>query len=553
MLLLSKYPFKTLKSVPKISDNRSTSLLLQAGYIRQEMAGAYIFLNFGLRVLNKIANIVREELDNIGSAEILMTTLGTKDHRMQTGRWDSLDILFKTLGAGNKEYAVNSTHEEVVTPLMQEFIQSYKDLINCSVYQIQTKFRNEARAKSGLLRGREFLMKDMYSFHANEKDFDEYYELSKVAYLKIFERLGLGDCTNITIADGGSFTDKFSHEFQTILDIGEDTIAMDSSGYCANVEVAEGIPDNKNLDEEEKKLEYIEASGVLTVDDMVKFFKCPKWQILKTVVYKDETGQLFGIVVRGDLDVNEIKVRKFIHQKFMQATEEDLEKLETARGFVSPVTQDNYKGIIFYGDNSLKTVKNFIGGGKKKDLDLKNINLKDMCIKEFGDFANVAPGFLSKNTGEKLEFKKACEVGNIFPLMTKFSNAFGLKYLDGNGKTQDILMGCYGIGVSRVMGVIAEKFMDEKGLIWPENIAPYDYYMIVMGDNLQKAKELAIKLEKEGKSVIIDDRDAGFGQKAGDFDLLGIPYRIVISDKTLISDSYELKSRKSDEVNLVSF
>lgn len=403
MLLLSRYPFKTLKSTPAASDNRSSGLLLQAGYVRAEMAGAYMFLPMGLRVLNKIEQIVREEMNSTGAVEISMTALGSKEHWMQTNRWDKIDVLFKLPAAEGKEYALNPTHEEIVTPLMGEFIQSYRDLENMAVYQFQTKFRNEKRAKSGILRGREFLMKDLYSFHRNQSELEAYFEEVRKAYVRVFERVWLGASTHYAFASGGAFS-KYSYEFQTELDIGEDEIYVCSScGQAHNKEI---------IDEEGEK-----------------------------------------------------------------------------------------------------------------------------CVKCAGTTFTV---------------KKMSEVGNIFQLGTQFSDAFGLKYTDKEGVAHSVPMGCYGIGVSRTMGVIAEKLMDEKGLVWPESVAPYSHYIIVIGDNREKALELARKLESEGKECIIDDRDTGFGAKAGDADLLGIPYRVIVSDKTLAAGGYEIKGRKENEGKIIA-
>lgn len=404
MLQLSKFPIKTLKSAPKVSDNKSTSFLLQAGFIRQEMAGVYNFLPFGLRVLRKIENIIRTEMNSIGAQEILMPALWAKEHWETTGRWNSIDVLFHLPASDNKEYALNPTHEDLVTPLVSEFVQSYKDL-EFGVYQIQNKFRNEKRAKSGILRGREFIMKDLYSFHKSEETLLEYYENVKKSYKNIFEKLGIGTDTYETLASGWDFTTLNSHEYQTILSIGEDEIYI-----CKDCNTA--------------------------------------------------------------------------HNK---------EVVDTQNGFV--------------------------------------------C---------------SKCNSKNVRIEKACEVGNIFPLMTRFTDAFNMKYTTADGKSNPVFMGCYGIGVSRVMGVIAEYFMDEKGLVWPESIAPASHYMIVMGENLEKAKELAKQIEAQWWEVIIDDREkVGFGQKAADADLLGIPNRIVVSDKTLEMGGYELKSRTSDETQII--
>jgi len=396
MIRLSKFPFKTLKSIPNGSDNKSTWILLQAGFIRQTMAGVYTYTTLWLKVLKKIENIVREEMDNYDAFETLMPALSPKELWEKTKRWDSIDVFFHVPAANNKEYGLNSTHEEIVTPLMKEFIQSYKDLPTC-VYQIQNKFRNEKRAKSGILRWREFLMKDAYSFHSSDEDFVKYYEWMKKVYLRIFERLGLWEDTVIALADWWTFTDKYSHEFQVKLDIWEDDIYICKS--C-------GLGHNKEIVDEEK-------------------------------------------------------------------------------GFVCADC-----------------------GAKEYDLE------------------------------------KASEIGNIFPLETKFTKAFGVEYLDENNKMQTPKMGCYGIGVSRAMWIIAEKYAWDKWIKWPENIAPAKYYIaVIWEESIEKAEELIEKLNLDKSEVILDDRmwrKVGFWQKMTDADLLWIPNKIVVSKKTIEQGGYEL-------------
>ncbi|NDK09231.1 proline--tRNA ligase [Candidatus Gracilibacteria bacterium] len=555
MLQLSNFPFNTLKSSPKVSDNRSTSILLQGGYIRQAMAGAYEFLPIGFRVLRNIEQVIREEMDNAGYNEMLMTILTPREYWETTNRWE-IPEYFKVPGHGTTEYRIAPTNEENVTPILGEFIQSYKDLPTC-VYHIQKKFRNEKRAKSGLLRGREFIMKDAYSFHKDIADFEVFYEDIKDVYMRVFSRLGLGNDTVIADADGGAISDKNSHEFQTFLEVGEDVIVQDSSGYSYNLELASGIPDDKNVSQEAEEMQYIDSvAEIVNMEKMTKYFKAPAWQMLKTVIYKlDNSEKFIGVAIRGDLDINEIKLGKFIRSKyddtFSLASEEDIQKLGTVRGFISPL-KDSKLDVEFYGDDSLKSVKNFFGGANAVAKSTKNVNISDLDIIEFGDFNEPKLGFTSINVdGEKLTFRKASEVGNIFHLGTKYSKPFGLSYLDENNKmVSDVEMGCYGIGVSRLMGVMAEYFMTESGINWPENIAPYSYYIIVMGEeNIEKAKELALELEKSGESVVLDDRMGrkdGFGQKAGDCELWGIPNRIVLSPKTLELGGYELKKRGQD-------
>lgn len=552
MLQLSKFPFKTLKSTPKVSDNRSTSILLQGWYIRQAMAWAYEFLPIGQRVLHNIEQVIREEMDNAGYHEMLMTILTPREYWETTNRWE-IPEYFKVPGWWNTEYRIAPTNEENVTPILWEFIQSYKDLPTC-VYHIQKKFRNEKRAKSWLLRGREFIMKDAYSFHANIEDFDSFYSDVKKVYTRCFERLWLWNDTVIADADGGAISDKNSHEFQTYLEVWEDIIVSDSSGYCYNLELASGVPDNKNTDEAERTMEYIDSvPEIVNMEKMTKYFAAPAWQMLKTVVYKLETsGKYIAVAIRGDLDINEIKLRKYITAKyddtFVLANETDLERLWTTRGFISPLKESNLDLECFW-DTSLKTVKNFFGGANAIAKSTKNINLGDLAISEFWDFCEPIEWFTSLNIqGEKLKLKKASEVGNIFHLGTKYSKPFGLSYLDENNKMQDrVEMGCYWIGVSRLMGVMAEYFMTEKWIAWPEHIAPATYYIIVMWeDNLDAAKSIADKLEHRWETVILDDRmwrKDWFGQKAWDCELWGVPNRIVISPKTREQWGYELMKR----------
>jgi len=555
MLQLSNFPFKTLKSAPKVSDNRSTSLLLQGWYIRQAMAWAYEFLPLGHRVLKNIEQVIREEMDTAGYHEMLMTILTPREYWETTHRWD-IPEYFKVPGWWDVEYRIAPTNEENVTPILWEFINSYRDLPTC-VYHIQKKFRNEKRAKSWLLRGREFIMKDAYSFHANIEDFDSFYAEVKQVYMRVFERLWLWRDTVIADADGGAISDKNSHEFQTYLEMGEDTIVSDSSGYCYNLELASGVPDTKNIEDTEQEIEYLDSiADIVNMDKMTKYFNSPRWQMLKTVIYKLENSwKYIAVAIRWDLDINEIKLRKFIASKyndtFILASESDLETLWTLRWFISPLKQSNLNIECFW-DESLKTVKNFFGWANSLAKSTKNLNIRDLSISEFWDFSEPIEWFTSINVPwEKLTFKKASEVGNIFHLGTKYSKPFGLSYLDENNTMQDTVeMWCYGIWVSRLMWVMAEYFMTDKWIVWPQHIAPASYYIIVMWEsNLEVAKKLAIDLESSWETVILDDRMGRkdwFWQKAGDCELWGIPNRIVISPKTLEQWGYELMKRGQD-------
>ena len=398
---LSKTFVKTLREAPKDETAKNGALLTRAGYIHKEMAGVYDFLPLGIRVIENIKNIIREELNQLGCEELQMTALQNPEPWEKTGRFSdqAVDIWFKTNLASGGELGLAPTHEEPIVNLMKSYISSYKDL-PLYVYQFQTKFRNELRAKSGILRGREFLMKDLYSFHTNEEDLDKFYAEVEVAYKKIYERLGLGEDTFETFASGGIFS-KYSHEFQTFLPVGEDDV----------------------------------------------YYNADKSVVLNKEVLNPET-------------------------------------------------------------------------------------LNDLGVKE-----------------EELQQTTAAEVGNIFKLKFKYSEPLGLKYSDEQNSQQVVYMGCYGIGVSRVMGVIVEKYADDKGLCWPESVAPFKYHLIGIGENgMKRAEEFYANHPGE---VLFDDRDLRPGEKFADAELMGMPYRIVISDKTLAEDSAEVTDRRTGESKLV--
>lgn len=386
---------RTIKELPKDETSFNAQMLIRAGFVDKVAAGVYSFLPLGLRVLNNIREIISQEMEAVGGQEISMTAFASKEMWQATGRFDTMDVLFKLAGSDQKEYVLNPTHEEVVTPLVSKFVNSYKDL-PFSVFQIQTKFRNEKRAKAGLMRGREFLMKDLYSFHTSQEDLDNYYEQVLAAYTRIFERVGLGDLTYMTYASGGTFS-KYSHEFQTLTDAGEDII-----------------------------------------------YTCPKCKMA----------------------VN----------------------------------------------------------------------------KEIIEDQNTCP----KCGNSDLIQEKAVEVGNIFKLGTKYSEPFDLSYMDASGEKKLVIMGCYGIGLSRVMGTIVEVCHDDRGIIWPETVAPFKIHLISLNQN-EKAEEIYQELKTAGFEVLFDDRDKGAGEKFADADLIGCPIRLVLSTKTLENGSIEIKYRKETE------
>lgn len=550
----SKLFGKTKTNSPHDENSINAKLLLQGGFIDKVSAGIYNFLPIGLRVLKKINNIIREEMDAVDGQEILMPCLHPIDLWTTTGRDKTMnEILYRTR-ASDKDFVLGPSHEETVTPLAQKFTKSYKDL-PFAIYQIQTKFRNEPRAKSGLLRGREFGMKDMYSFHASNEDLDKYYDRVKDSYMRVYERCGL-EAYPIQ-ASGGAFTENLSHEFGIKTPAGEDSmIICKKCNIAQNLEIAEGkVPDPTEKEEKELPLKKVEAKRGPSIAESVKLHGIPDFKVLKTVVYSVEERGFVGIVIRGDLNVNENKlVAYFGGKKLRAATPEELVKLGLAQGFISPVGNEN---IPYFGDFSIKNVKNFCTGANEKHVDYLNVNIgRDFIIKEFADFVEVKDGFKCNICGSDLIEEKAIEAGNIFKLGTKYSTAFNMKFVDENGKENYVIMGCYGIGTTRLVGTIVEASHDSKGIIWPKSVTPYHVYMISIGVDekvLEEADKLYEELKGAGIEVLYDDRNESPGKKFNDADLIGIPIRIVISEKTLKEKSVEFKERTGKETRLVPF
>lgn len=543
---------KTQKELPAKETSKNAELLLRAGFVRKEQAGVYSYLPLGLRVLRNIERIVREEMDAFGVQEILMPAIANKEHWDTTGRWDTMDCLYKMEMAGGQMGALSPTHEETVTPLVQYYAHSYKDF-PFAVYQIQNKFRNEARAKSGLLRGREFLMKDAYSFHLTQEDFDQYYEKMKDIYMRIYERLGIGDITKVVAASGGDFS-KYSHEFQTFCEIGEDAIYIDEkTGEAFNKEIAQGIADEKNVNDTELPMEKKDTPRGFNIEESAKAHGVAHWQVLKSVVFQTEHSGLIIVAIRGDLEVNELLLADIIGEKIRPATEEELNENGLVQGFISAAGTN----LKVYGDESLKTVKNYVTGANKKDVDFINANLdRDFKVDVWGNFAFPTAEFKTEK-GNPMKIKKAIEVGNIFPLSLKFSKPFGFLPLGDDGKPKEVTMGCYGIGVSRIMGALVEIFHDDRGIKWPAQVAPYHISLIGIGRSNEvyaKCKELYSEFKKAGIDVFYDDRrdkKVGPGQKFADHELMGLPYRVVISERGLEAGEAEIVSRETGAMEKV--
>lgn len=563
-MLYSKLFGKTNKSSKKF-DSINATYLIKGGFIDQLMAGTYTFLPLGLRVLNKIEEIIKEEMNTIGQ-EVLMPALTPIANWKQTKRFETVDILMKTTPANdfakaknNTQYVLNPTHEEVVTPLAKKFIFSYKDF-PFALYQIQNKFRNEPRVKSGLLRGREFRMKDLYSFHTSEADMKKYYEKTKEVYMKIFNRLGIGKDTVIVMASGGSFTDDYSHEFQTICQAGEDTIFfVKSKNLYYNKEVAPSIaPTVKYKDKKILPRKDIKGVGIIGVEEIANFLKIPVEKTTKTLIYQADNNRIIAAAVRGGYEINEEKLIKITKAKTIKlADPQTVKKVIGAEiGYIGILNLP--KNIEVYIDESVGNRINFETGTNKTNYHSININFgRDLPLpKKFYDIKIAKEGDFYPETNEKYQVLKASEVGNIFLLHTKFSEAFNYKYIDQNGKEKPIYMGCYGIGSSRIMGIIVEKYHDEKGIIWPEAIAPYQVHLIGLDMKDEKINHncynIYKKLYKLGIEILFDDREeVSAGEKFSDADLIGIPIRLVVSKRT--KDKIEFKKRNEKNTKLLTF
>lgn len=559
---LSKLFTKTNKD--NISDEVSVNaqLLLRWWYTYKEMAGVYAFLPLGLRVLNKIENIIRKHIDRIWS-EILMPSLAPTERRQNTGRLDQVDVLMKTTWANelsktksSNEYILNSTHEELVTPIIKHFVKSYKDL-PLAVYQIQTKFRNEARAKSWLLRGREFRMKDLYSFHTSKEDLIQYYDFCKIVYKNIFDELGIGQDTYITLASGGDFTDEFSHEFQTICDAGEDTLFIDGN-LCYNEEVCPSRAPEMPAEAALLPKEDIFWLDVIWVEDLAKFLNVKPEQTTKTMLFVDENEKYYAVAIRWDYEINTIKLKKVLWcKKIDLISEEKIKELTGAdRWYAGLVNLPEIFTIIC--DDSIQNRMNFECGTNKTGYHTINVNReRDIATPEhFYDIKMVKKWDMNPETGNARQVKNGCEVGNIFPLEIKFTKALDFYFTDANNQKNLVYMWCYGIWPSRLMWVIVEKSFDEKWIIRPENIAPFRYIILpIWAKNLELANKFYDSIYEKWIEACMDDRWLNPGAMFADADLLGIPYQIVISDKTLArgDNMVELINRKTWSKDIVNF
>ena len=548
---------KTNKNAPADEQAKNAQLLIRAGYIHKEMAGVYSFLPLGLKVLNNIAQIVREEMDRVGGQELLMPALQVKERYDATNRWsdDVVDIWFKTKLANGAELGLGFSHEENLSPIVKKYLTSYKDL-PLAAYQIQWKFRNELRSKSGLMRGREFLMKDMYTYAIDQAQHEAIYEKIKKAYIEVYKRLGIGDKTVVVLASGGVFS-KYSHEFQTFSDAGEDHIFQTKDGEYYNREIAPSKISRANKQEKPEPYKEVPGKGVIGVQALLKHLDIPIEKSTKTLYYVTDTGEFAGTAVRSDYDINELKLCEALGCDWVRFATED-EVLKTTGATVGYAGLVNVpEGVRMILDDSLQGLCNFETGANKNDYHAVNVNFgRDVPGPEkFYDIKVAKQGDLDPKTDKPMKAQKAIEVGNIFSLGTKFSAPFDMTVVNEKGEAVVPIMGCYGIGVSRLMGAIAELLSDDRGIVWPKEIAPFRVYLASLGASTEvekAAEDLYKHLTAAGIGVLYDDRKAiTAGEKFADADLLGIPYRVVVSEKTIAANQFELKARTAKETRLL--
>jgi len=552
-MLYSKLFGKTIKSVPKGEETISYKLLYQGGFIRKSTAGRYYFLPLGWRVHRKIEAVIREEMNESGAMEMLSPLLHPIELWQETNRIQSVSFeLMRIKDRQGVEFALGGTAEEMFVDLVRKMNLSYKDL-PFNVYQFSTKFRDELRPRGGLLRVREFVMKDAYSFARNSEDFQKQYQKMKEVYKKIFTRFDLE--TLVVEADSGYIGGEDGHEFVVSCPIGEDTIFVcDQCDYRADSEKAEFKRFPKNPQEKIKPLKIVkQPEWVCTMKDNIKYYRKPLWRYLKNVVYKDDKGRIIIASIRGDQDVNETKLKKVIGAgSLAPARDKDLEKIGSRPGWVHSW---GHKGVVYVGDLGLKMVKNFIGGQIEKTTDTIDVNYgRDFKYKLLADIVNAQEGdFCPRCQQGKLRKKQAVELGHIFQLGFHYTKLMkGADFVDKDGGKKPFYMGCYGVGLGRTMATIVEIHHDKKGIVWPKEVTPFNVHLVNLRETSQRAKEIYQRLVNDGFEVLYDDRvNVSAGEKFADADLIGIPVRLVISKRT--GDTIEWKYRQSKRAELLQY
>ena len=550
---LSRLFGKTLRADPVEAETPSHRLLLRGGFIHPLAAGLYSSLPLGWRVQQRVEQIIREEMDAAGGQEIRMPILHPQELWELTGRAAALGpVLFRLQDRRERPLVLAATHEEVVTLLARTHIQSYRDLPQ-RLYQLQTKFRDEPRPRGGLLRVREFVMKDCYSFDADEEGLEESYQAMRRAYERIFARCGL---TTLTVeADSGAIGGKESHEFMVLAETGEDDVVYcEACGDAANVERAEfrkpAVPS-----EEPREVEEVHTPDTTTIPDLARFLGIREAQTLKAVFYSTADGRMVFVVIRGDLEVNEIKLRNLLKATDLRlATDAEVAEAGIVAGFASP---RGIEGVTVIADDSVLIGSNFVAGANRPNYHLRNVNYpRDFTADHLADIARAYEGAACNRCGSALRWTRGIEVGHIFKLRSVYSEKLEATFQARDGGVQPITMGCYGIGVGRTMASIVEQHHDERGIRWPVSVAPFAVHLVALNLDRAEVREaadaLAAELAEAGLEPLYDDRDESAGVKFNDADLLGMPVRLTVSPRTLGQGVVELKRRTDEQATLVA-
>lgn len=538
--------FYTLREDVKDEETRSGNYLVRSGMIKKVGTGIYLFMPLGLKVLKKIEQIIREEMNKTGAQELLMPALIPEDYYVQSGRKEVFGHdMFSLKDRYERGYVLGPTHEELFVYAAKEMIHSYKDM-PFNIYQIANKYRDEPRPRFGLIRTREFMMKDAYSFDVDDETCEASYQKMFQAYQNIMDRVGLE--YKIVRAGTGAMGGNLSEEFQAVTEIGEDTLVLcPNCDYASNLEVSACIVDETESYEEEKELELVHTPNAGTIEEVAAFLEEDPSQFVKTLIYQVD-GKFYACLIPGDRELNEEKLRTLLQAKeVVLADKEDVERITKAKiGFAGPIQLS----IPIVMDHHVQMMKNFIVGANQTDYHYKNVNLKDFKTKKIGDIIEVKEGDLCPKCGAKLTFKKGIECGNTFKLGTKYSESLGLNYLDQNNQLKPVVMGCYGIGLARIMTAVAEQRADEMGIAWPVSIAPYQVALVLINgkDEVQRtvADQLYQIIQSMGFEVLYDDRDERPGVKFKDMELIGIPVQITVGKKAQ-DGMIEIKKRGQEK------
>lgn len=551
---VSKFPLSTLKETPADAEVISHQLMLRAGLIRKLASGLYSWMPLGLRVLRKVENIIRDEMNNADALELLMPSVQPAELWQESKRWDQYGPeLLRLHDRHQREFCYGPTHEEVITDIARRELRSYKQL-PVNYYQIQTKFRDEIRPRFGVMRAREFIMKDAYSFHTSQDCLEATYQRMHQAYCNIFTRLGLE--FRPVEADSGSIGGSSSHEFHVLAKSGEDAIAFsDSSSYAANVELAPIAYQENTIAVEKQASEKVSTPTQKTIDEVSDALKIPSSQCIKVLMVKAEDDSCIAFALRGDHELNTVKAEKIegVLTPLTFASEEDIKASSSTPGFIGPIGLS----CRVIADHSAAVLNNFVCGANENGYHLKNANWTDITSLEHADLRNIQEGDPSPDGRGSIQIKRGIEVGHIFQLGEKYSHELNATVLDQNGKDTTMTMGCYGIGVSRVVAATIEQNYDEQGIKWPLPIAPFQLSLIPINITKSDAvrsfcEELYTRLSDKDYEVLFDDRNLRPGMMFADHELIGIPHRLVVSEKGLNAGQLEFKSRTDEENKSIS-